>query len=544
MKRWFNQVSLGFKNSRDLFEFARGFRKVRSNHPPAAPGAKRILFVGSGGLGRTQIELCFMESLLRERTAVSVLTWPKPHLVKILGLQPAVKVRFWHEFLGEISEERLGAAWATVGGIWDFIGLEIDGIRIGLHAINSAIRAENRGSFDLENPADRETLNGYLRIAMQAAEASRKILDELRPDVIYFGDYGYNLAGSLFDQARQRSIKIVGQWFSHKSDCLVFKNIAPDNPDADAGAVGDEMWRRLKATEWDEARSHRLRDELDASYRRGEWFNMVSKTVRLADQNSEPFIRELGLDSSRKTAVIFCPMLTDSPLYYGRSLFSSYEEWMIATVGEAVRNPELNWILKLHPGNLSAMDGVNKYGDSLELAALSRHFPELPAHIRVIRSDASCPAALLYRSIDYVITPRGTAGIEGALAGRAVVTAGTGRYDGKGFTFDSDSVEQYLGLLSDLQNRSLPGDAERVLAEKCAAGLFLLKPVGFASLQIAQRGDFACTFAVRLRVRTRETFGRCPDLRKLNRWILEGETEDLEGDPGFAPAEKVSLSPA
>jgi hypothetical protein len=56
----------------------------------------------------------------------------------------------------------------------------------------------------------------------------------------------------------------------------------------------------------------------------------------------------------------------------------------------------------------------------------------------------------LFRAIDYGLTVRGTIGMELPCYGVPVVTAGTGRYSGRGFTIDPSSPAEYRDTLSRL----------------------------------------------------------------------------------------------
>ena len=71
---------------------------------------------------------------------------------------------------------------------------------------------------------------------------------------------------------------------------------------------------------------------------------------------------------------------------------------------------------------------------------------------------------------------RGTSGLEMAALGKTVITAGTGRYEGNGFTIDPPTAAEYLDILSRIHELP-PLSAERVrLAKRYAHAVFALKP--------------------------------------------------------------------
>ena len=114
------------------------------------------------------------------------------------------------------------------------------------------------------------------------------------------------------------------------------------------------------------------------------------------------------------------------------------------------RQPNLNWIIKLHPANLwkRQLSGVtSEYG---EIAPIRERVGKSP-HVRALPPDMKIGTLLLFRSIDAGMTVRGSIGDELPCFGVPVVTAGTGRYSGFDFTLDHDSAESYLATLARLE---------------------------------------------------------------------------------------------
>ena len=71
-----------------------------------------------------------------------------------------------------------------------------------------------------------------------------------------------------------------------------------------------------------------------------------------------------------------------------------------------------------------------------EVIALRRHIKELPPHVFFIPAESPISTFSFFGVMDYCLTVRGTIGIEAARMGIPVLTAGTGRYDRKGFTIN------------------------------------------------------------------------------------------------------------
>ena len=130
--------------------------------------------------------------------------------------------------------------------------------------------------------------------------------------------------------------------------------------------------------------------------------------------------------------------------FYGKSLFSSYEEWLknVLLVSEKIKN--INWIIKIHPANIFR-DNI-----SLEERLINKIFKKIPKNIKIVKPNTDINTFSFFNSIDYALTVRGTVGCELACYGVPVITAGTGRYSHQGFTIDPKSKKEFLNILSNL----------------------------------------------------------------------------------------------
>jgi hypothetical protein len=72
--------------------------------------------------------------------------------------------------------------------------------------------------------------------------------------------------------------------------------------------------------------------------------------------------------------------------------------------------------------------------------------------------------------------------------GVPVLTAGTGRYSGKGFTNDSKTKEEYLNKLTHIETIAPLSERERQLAYMHAYLFFKVRPLPFSSFKEIWRG--------------------------------------------------------
>jgi capsule polysaccharide export protein KpsC/LpsZ len=128
--------------------------------------------------------------------------------------------------------------------------------------------------------------------------------------------------------------------------------------------------------------------------------------------------------------------------------------------------------------------------------------------------------------MDYCLTVRGTIGIEAALFGIPVITAGTGRYDNFGFTIDSTSKEDYLEKLSRVHNFPALTPEQTNLAHKFAYATFILRPFEVKNMRISFTKDEKAMLNVSFTPRTKEDVLQAEDLRLLGDWAVNSRDED------------------
>jgi hypothetical protein len=277
---------------------------------------------------------------------------------------------------------------------------------------------------------------------------------------------------------------------------------------------------------WTEAERARLRQELHESYATGEWYSEAGTQFSTRIVDGAELRRRLGLDPAKRTAVIFPHILWDGTFFWGTDLFRTYEEWVVEAVRAACQNAHVNWIIKVHPANVvkNARDGVA--GEPAELLAISRAVGALPPHVRVLPAETDINTYSLFGVMDYCLTVRGTIGIEAASFGIPVLTAGTGRYDHRGFTIDSASREEYLERLRTIHTIPRLSPAQQELAERFAYGTFLLRVLPLSTVTFRYARDAKATLITEVHARSQADWRQAHDLRAFSAW-LKGDAADF-----------------
>jgi hypothetical protein len=177
----------------------------------------------------------------------------------------------------------------------------------------------------------------------------------------------------------------------------------------------------------------------------------------------------------------------------------------------------------------SRMDGAELV--QLEAQTLRRQLGELPDHVKLMPADTPINTFSLFDVADYGLTVRGTIGMELPCFGIPVVTAGTGRYAGRGFTIDPATPEAYASLLAHLEDvPRLDADTIR-RARLHYYGALNLRPVPMRSFVFDYQADMsrgaASTYDVVLRQRADATLLETDDLGRLVTWMTQGTSSEL-----------------
>lgn len=482
---------------------------------------KRVLVVSSGSLGQL-VEIALVKAFeLAGYRPVLLMDYDR----RLIAYYREVGIRDvcdWMDLLRPVPQTEVARMMETIGSFEHLLKAEYYGARIGKYAASTALRHLRVGRLDLASRTVREALLPFLSRAMAYARAAQEIVQSVRPQLVLSVDPGYSPRGELFDLCLAADIETITWNAAHKNNAVILKRYNRANRDVHPASLSARTWEEMKTRSWTESDRERLRRELVGSYLSGEWYGEVGTQVHTALQEAEEIRRALDLDDRKKTAVIFSHIFWDGTFFYGTDLFESYEEWFVETVKAACANPHVNWIIKVHPANIvkNIRDGVES--EPSELTAIRSLGGALPPHVQVIQPDSRMSTLSLYSVMDYCITVRGTVGIEAASFGIPVLTAGTGRYDRRGFTIDSDSRAQYLDRLAHIQDMAPLSAAQRDLAERFAYGIFVLRPFSLRTVTLEYQRDAKASLRTRVSLPKGEDVRAAADLRAVAEWIQSG----------------------
>jgi hypothetical protein len=411
----------------------------------------------------------------------------------------------------------------------DLLELRYRDVDVGRIALSNVLNRNKFARFDLAHPETLAEVEAELARIQRNVLAAERMVARQRPALVLLLEKGLSPAAEIFGVCIARGIPVVQYVGSQRMDGFVLKRLNRDNRHQHPFSLDSLSWERVKQMPWGTVQEAELMQDLEESYRKGSWFNRKflheGKRIKTADE-----VRgQLGLDPAKKTAVIFSHVLWDATFFYGRGIFDDYETWLLETVRAACANPRVNWVVKLHPDLVWKLNHEGHTGELRDTIALRSAVGKLPEHVKLVPPDTDINTFSFFEITDFCVTVRGTIGIEMACHGVPVITAGTGRYAGMGFTIDSASTQEYRERLARIEETPPMSREQRELARRFAYALFKLRPWSMRSFEwvkmpIEKTGHPLGDNLIPL-VRNYSKFAKAEDMQRLAEWLASEEID-------------------
>lgn len=274
----------------------------------------------------------------------------------------------------------------------------------------------------------------------EAAQAALAYLRRHRPDVVIVPNGTIQELGVIYRVGRHLNIPTITYEFSDQRNRIWV-------------AQNSEVMRQETSGLWAARQPHPLSDsqrqrigELMSSRMSGSlWENFARRWQDTPVQGGSQARQALGLDE-RPMVLLATNVLGDS-LTLGRQVFSkSMAEWISRTVQYFLGKPDVQLVIRVHPGE------VLTHGQSM-VDVVHQVLPELPEHIHLIKPTDKVNTYDLVEVADLGLVYTTTVGLEMAMNGLPVIVTGQTHYRGRGFTYDPDSWVSYYKTLGAILER-------------------------------------------------------------------------------------------
>ncbi len=303
----------------------------------------------------------------------------------------------------------------------------------------------------------------------ECAQIAHTWIKSNRPDVVIVPNGTIQELGVVYRVAKFLGIPVVTYEFGDQRQRIwIAQNTEVMRQETGA------MWEARRDLPLSEEQLERMRSLFIARRKGALWENFARPWQNTPPQGGQQARAALGLDS-RPVVLLATNVLGDS-LTLGRQIFShSMSEWISRTVQYFAEMPDVQFVIRVHPGE------VLTHG--LSMAEVVRQvLPKLPSHIRLIGPREKMNTYDLIEVADVGLVYTTTVGLEMAMYGLPVLVTGETHYRGRGFTYDPDSWVSYYKTLGQILNKpsAFRLRQEQVeLAWKYAYRFFFEYPIDF-----------------------------------------------------------------
>ena len=345
-------------------------------------------------------------------------------------------VRRYNEFLTDADRAR---AWAMARdlplsevGAWTH-----DGLALGEHAVAGALRFFTRGDFR-DEPAAEPVLQRYVAASIITATMTERLLDAGRYEHAVFHHGIYVPQGVIGEVARRRGVHVVNWDMGYRARTFLFSH--GDSVHHTMGQEPNSSWEDIP---WAQEQEDEVLGYLRSRWRGSEdWIKYNDRPVEELTVIAE----ELGLDSTRPWVTLLTNVVWDAQLHFEANAFRSMLDWVMETVRYFEGRPDLQLIVRVHPGEVtSTLPSRQKVVDELRAA-----FGELPANVKVVPPESRLSTYIIADHSDAVLIYGTKTGVETTSLGIPTIVAGEAWLRDRGISMDASSPEEYFGLLDRL----------------------------------------------------------------------------------------------
>lgn len=401
----------------------------------------------------------------------------------------------------------------------NFAKIKYRNVELGKFVAASYIKRTRDYRFCFHKWANIVALTKCVAASLAAIENSKKFLSSNMVSEVILHDKGYTPFGEFISESLHQNIAPIEVVAGHKDNTLMLRRNISENRDEHPASVSKKNFENFsnKLTDQELVQG---RQEIVASYENGQWYSEVG--TQKSAKFGLPYELKVNKGTSRYIA-IFPHIFYDLTFFYGVDIFQNYFDWFENLIRFADEQKSVQWIIKSHPANLvkDQRDGVVSVDEQTHVKKILGRIPD---HFSFIAADSEISTPELIANVDAICTVRGTVGLEGALAGKIVFTAGTGRYDRLGFTFDAETVSDYFSQLeSYIANSKSPFSFDIKLAETYAFLLFRMRPFQLEGMT----WEYPKNVNYNLRTQITDLSKFNNDITKLRDWLKSGDLEYL-----------------
>jgi hypothetical protein len=270
-----------------------------------------------------------------------------------------------------------------------------------------------------------------------AACAAFFYLRRHKPDVVILPNGTILEFGVLYQVARFLDIPVITYEFGEQRNRIWLAQNAEV-----MRQKTDDLWQARKSQKLTQIQQSQVHKLFVSRQHASLWGNFSRRWQGAPSEGGEQVRIILGLD--QRPIVLLATNVIGDSLTLGRQVFSdSMTEWLERTVQFFATHPEIQLVVRIHPGEMitkgpSVADVVNKA------------LPTIPENIHLVPADAKVNTYDIVEIADLGLVYTTTVGMEMTMSGIPVIVVGNTHYRSKGFTLDPESWQGYFEVLTNV----------------------------------------------------------------------------------------------
>ena len=319
------------------------------------------------------------------------------------------------------------------------------------YIVASLVRSNRADSFKLIENREKKITELELKISNLLNNFSKINFKNI--DAVFFTDYLYIPQGPIMEYLNKycKNVSLFTYYVGHLSGTLVINKIdSLDNIRHAYAPPFEVFYEDLQALDSESEKQIILetKETLFKYYEDKEWFNWVGTTSYINSKDAKKdLLRPLNNINENKYFGIFPHIYWDPSLHEAKGIFDDFKEWFEITLDYILRNTNANVIVKDHPSNLYKLNSLGIEYSSPVKDFIDTFPDQFKERVIYLPPDTEYTTLEIIQMVNYVLTVRGTVGVEACLLGKEVIFAGTGRFSGYKFGLFPQNKEEYFNLI-------------------------------------------------------------------------------------------------
>lgn len=323
----------------------------------------------------------------------------------------------------------------------DIPAYALDGLPVGEHCHAGALRYYGIGDIS-DEPEGEAVLRRYFESGLRVAFAMRRLLASKTYESVVTNHGIYTPHGVVNAVTRAAGTRTVAWNLAYRKQCAIFSH--NETYHHTLMSEPTSAWENIN---WSRRHEKDILNYLDSRRKGGRdwiWFN------RDGDENMERFGRETGIDWDKPVIGMLTNVVWDAQLHYPANAFKSMLDWVEQTVDYFSRRPDLQLVIRVHPGELAPPGGQTVSRQPVREEILAHFGGKLPTNIFIIPPESKTSTYAVADRCNAVIIYGTKTGVELTSQGIPVIVAGEAWIRNKGLTMDAVDPRSYFQILDTL----------------------------------------------------------------------------------------------